>query len=136
MGKSIFSPSCKKTKYYKVQKVNFDQVLNVGTAHLKSKHHLLIIWSIKNYPTEEQIPGSPYPIKVELTVFKKHKHCGSLKSMSGEFVFQLNSGTLPDLNSMGLPNGEYKFLVRSNNKDFSRKAELCMHDNYYELILH
>jgi hypothetical protein len=136
MGKSIFHPSCKKTKYYKVKKVNFDQVLNVGTAHLKSKCHLLILWSIKNYPTEEQIPGSPYPIKVELTVFKKHDHCCSLKSMTGEFVFELNSGTLPTLNSMGLPNGDYKFLIKSNNKDFSRKAVLSMCDNYYELILH
>lgn len=135
MGKSIFHPSCKKTKYYKVKKVNFDQVLNVGTAHLKSKCHLLILWSIKNYPTEEPIPGSPYPVKVELTVFEKHDHCASLKSMSGEFIFELNSGTLPQLNSMGLPNGEYKFLVRSNNKDFSRKAILSMCDNYYELIL-
>ncbi len=136
MGKSIFHPSCKKTKYYKVKKVNFDQVLNVGTAHLKSKCHLLVLWSIKNYPTEEQIPGSPYPVKVELTLFKKHNnHCKSFKSMSGEFVFELNSGTLPQLNSMGLPDGEYKFLTRSNNKDFSRTVVLCMSNNYYELIV-
>jgi hypothetical protein len=137
MGKSIFNPACKKTKYYKVEKVNFDQVLNVGTAHLKSKcHNLLILWSVKNYPTECQMPGSPYPVMVELTIFKKHRHhCKSLKSMSGEFVFELNSGTLPTLNSMGLPDGEYQFLARFNNKDCSRKIVLSMLEDCYELII-
>jgi hypothetical protein len=134
MGKSIFHPSCKKTKYYKVKKVNFDQVLNVGTAHLKSKCHLLVLWSIKNYPTEEQMPGSPYPIKVEVTIVKKH-HDHHLKSMSGEFVFELNSGTLPQLNSMGLPDGEYHFLARFNNRECSRKVCLSMNNGCNELII-
>lgn len=138
MGKSIFNPVCKKTKYYKVEKVNFDQVLNVGTAHLKSKcHNFLILWSIKNYPTECEMPGSSYPLKVELTLFKKHKqHClKSHKSMTGEFVFELNSGTLPQLNSMGLLDGDYQFLARFNNKDCSRKICLSLVDNCYELVI-
>ena len=120
-----------------MKKLIFDQVLNIGTAHLKSKcYDLLVLWSVKNYPSEEQIPGSPYPVKVELTLFKKHRHhFKSLKSMSGEFVFELNSGTLPLLNSMGLPDGEYQFLARLNNKDCSKKVVLSMVDNCYELII-
>ena len=140
MGKSIFHPSCKKTKYYKIHKINFDQDLNVGTAHLKSKcHNLLILWSIKNYPTECQSPGSPYPVTVEVTILKKHyhhHHLKCLKSMSGEFVFELNSGThQPQLNSMGLPDGEYQFLARFNDEECSRKVCLYMINECHELII-
>ncbi len=137
MGKSVFHPSCKKTKYYDVEKINFDQSLNVGTAHLVSKcDHLLILWSIRNYPMEDQLPGSPYPVKVEFTIFKKHKHhFKSLKSMSGEFVFELNSGTLPQFNLMGLPDGEYECVARLNNKDYTKNVILSLIDGTYEVII-
>ena len=137
MGKSIFHPSCKKTKYFDIEKINFDQSLNTGTAHLESNcSHLIIIWSIKNYPTEEQMPGSLYPIKVELTIFKKHKHhFKSLKSLSGEFVFELNSGTLPQFNALGLPDGEYQCIARLNNEDCYKHVTLSLIDGSYEVII-
>jgi hypothetical protein len=137
MGKSVFNPSCKKTKYYDVEKINFDQNLNSGTAHLISKcDNLLLIWSIKNYPTEEQLPGAPYPIKVEFTIFKKHNHhFKSLKSMTGEFVFELNSGTLPQFNLMGLPDGEYQCVARLNNKDYYKYVIISLIDGSYEVII-
>lgn len=137
MGKSVFHPSCKKTKYYDIEKINFDQNLNNGTAHLISKcRHLLILWSIKNYPSEEPLPGARYPIKVEFTLFKKHKHhFKSLKSMSGEFVFELKSGTSQQFNLMGLPDGEYQCVARLNNTDCSKNVILSLIDGSYEVII-
>jgi hypothetical protein len=141
MGKSkcVFDSAFKKTKYFNLENINFDVLLQHGTCVLKSKHHkYYMIWSIRPYPLElPSMPGSPYPVLCEFTIFEKDNwgHHKSLDSFSGKFVYELNSGTLPVLNGLGLPNGEFKSMCRDNNCVEYFKVKLSLIDDCMEMSI-
>ena len=138
MGKtkcSLFS-SFKKTRYLDVSDVNYDPVLKSGTCLLKSKHRCLyMVWTLKNYPNEVQMPGSPYPVIFSYTIFEKNKCESTAESMSGQFIFEENSGVPPNYNPLGLPFGEYRGLARDNNCDKSYKLKLSLVDDCMEITI-
>jgi len=117
-NKSVFVYTFKKTRYFDIENVNFDPVLKSGTCLLKSKRKCYnMIWTLNDYPTElPNMPGAPYPVLCTYTIFDKH-NCfhSSAESMSGEFVYQVNSGTPPPNNTLGLPYGKYPSLAEDNN---------------------
>jgi hypothetical protein len=141
MGKSKcgFFSSFKKTRYFDVSEVNYEPVLKLGTCLLKSKHRCLVmVWSIKNYPTEAPMPGSPYPLSLCYSIFEKSEpdcELKSLESMSGELVYQEASGTPPNYNQLGLPFGEYRGLARDNNCDKAYKLKLSLGDDCLEVAI-
>jgi hypothetical protein len=141
MGKSKCVLDCafKKTKYFDIENVNFDNLLNMGTCLLKSKHHkYYMIWTVRNYPAQlPSMPGSPHPVLCSYTIFDKdhHGHHKSFDSFSGEFVFDINSGTPPNFNQLGLPNGEYKTLGRDNNCKECFKVKFSLIDDCMEVSI-
>lgn len=116
---SIFSSSFKRSKTFTVNNINFDTVENKGTAHLTAGyHHYILVWSIRTYPMEMPgAPGSPYPIIFSYTIFDKNNYYDekSHRSIRGEFIFEVNSGTLPNNSALGIPYGVYTSLARNNN---------------------
>ena len=115
--KDIFDPRFKKTRYYEITNINYDSSIKCGTAHLDSRHkNYYLIWSLKNYPMEVPIiPGALYPIQVNYTIFERCvKENKMYNSISGNFVYEINSGILPNLNSIGIPFNIYKSIGRNN----------------------
>ena len=140
MGKSKceFDSTLKKTRYFDVENVNFDPVLNNGTCLLKSKHKCyLMVWSLRNYPVDApSLPGSPYPVECTYTILDKHNyHHNSAESMSGRFMYQVNSGTPPTSNPLGIPQGEYPSLARDNNYESDYKVCLSLIDDGMEVSI-
>jgi hypothetical protein len=135
MGKNIFHPCFCKHKNFDIEKVNFDQENQKGTCELTSKKNdYVMIWSIQNYPAEDNMAGAPYPLQVDYTIFcpSEHKH-KALKSVSGKFVYELNGGVLPNLSALGIPCGNYKSVARNNMNDNILKVNLSLEDGCYEL---
>jgi hypothetical protein len=96
-----------KKQYFSIEKVNFEKLTGLGTCQLNNKNHSFkMVWSVRNHPIEQPgMPGSPYPVLVRYTIFDEKN------LVNGEFVYELPSGTLPYVSSMGIPCGVYK----SNN---------------------
>lgn len=134
MVKTIFDLCFSKTKQFTCENVNFDTANNMGTCRLISRHRCyLLIWSITNYPSETAgLPGAPYPIKVSYTLLDRTK-CDSLKdslkSISGEFVYALNGGTLPNNSELGVPKGNYHSIGRNNNNEHLVSVLFELNDN-------
>ena len=63
------------------------------------------------------MPGSPYPIKFTFTIgLKSGIHQDhALNSISGQFIYTVNSGTFPNFSPLGIRYGEY-FATGTNNK--------------------
>ena len=139
MGKSIFDSSFKRSKTFDIEGINFDVATQRGTCKLVSKHHeYVLIWSITSYPTETpSMPGAPYPLLVSYTIFDGKDKCDkSLKSMSGRFVYELNSGTAPNNNSLGLPFGTYNSLAHNNNSHNSLSVFFCLVEDEMEITIY
>lgn len=138
--KCVFHSAFRKTRYFEVDNVNYDPVLKMGTCLLSSKHHKYIMcWTVRNYPPElPSMPGAPYPILCSYTIFEKEKNQGyhrGLDSMSGEFVFELNSGTLPNFNLLGLPSGEFRSMGRDNKCEEYFKVKFSLMDDCMEISI-
>ena len=109
---------CKKTRF-DISNINMN--CNSGTATLTHKCDILkMVWSITNYPTEFPIPGSKYPIIVSYTIFNNVYSGGdkALKSISGQFIYELSSGTLPNYSNMKIPFGNYESIACNNKSDY------------------
>jgi hypothetical protein len=138
MGKSKcgFYSSFKKTRYFDVSDVNYDPSAKSGTCMLKSKHKCLVmIWTLRNYPNEVPMPGSPYPVLFSYTIFEKNKCADSKESMTGQFVLEESSGTPPNYNPLGLPFGEYRSLSRDNNCEKAYKLKFSLADDCMEIAI-
>ena len=101
----------------KVQNVNLTG--NLGTCALTSDFsNYTMAYEIITYPPKlPSMPGAPYPIKFRYTIYNMVN--SKIESVSGEFIFQLNSGTLPNNCDLGIPFGEYKSLARDDKIHYS-----------------
>lgn len=107
---------CQKNTLFDISNINLNN--NLGTATLTHNSSIFkIIWSITNYPAENSIPGSKYPIIVSYSIYSNTNNSNdlSLKSINGQFIYELNSGTLPNYSLMNIPYGMYQ-SVATNNK--------------------
>lgn len=140
MGKNkhVFHSLFKKTRYLNVSDVNFDATTKTGTCYLKSKHlHLVMVWTLINCPVElPNIPGAPYPVLCAYTIFK-NTHCDvkTAESMSGQFIFEENSGTPPNNSALELPNGEYRGIAEDNNYDKLYKLKFSLENDCMEIAI-
>ena len=107
------------TKVFPLEKINFDIDSKTGTAVLElGKSTYVLVWLIKSFPMlTPGMPGAPYPVQVIYTLYKKNDKRKTQKSMSGQFIFEISSGTLPNYSPLGIPFGEYKSVARNNNRD-------------------
>ena len=104
----------------KVENVNFAGV--VGTCALTSPFsNYTMAYEVIVYPPKIPMPGAPYPVKFRYTIYDD-----KLNSVTGEYILEINSGTLPNNCDLGIPFGEYKSLARGNiyNKEFCLKFKL------------
>jgi hypothetical protein len=141
MGRDIFDSDFKKARTFDIEKINFDQAERRGTCELTYKCYVYeMIWTIRAYPTElPSMPGAPYPLKVNYTIFKRNNNkCkdDSNESMSAEFIFELNSGTLPQYNALGLPNGFYFSLARNNYCNKALSVLFKLTEDYMEVCVY
>jgi hypothetical protein len=98
----------------------------------ESSSSLVLIWQIENYPMETaEMPGSPYPVLVRYTLLNKKK----LKSHTGNFIFEINSGTLQNYSKFGIPYGTYNSVAYSNNNGFEKKISLILTEETSNLIV-
>jgi hypothetical protein len=125
------------TKVFPIEKINFDIDSKSGTALLENgKNTYVLIWLIKNFPVQPpSMPGAPYPVEVIYTLYKKNNKRKTQKSMSGQFVYEINSGTLPNYSPLGIPFGEYKSVARNNNRDQIVSLLFCLDENELQLEL-
>lgn len=142
MGKSknIFDLCFRKTRYFDIENINYDPLLRNGTCHIVCGNNTYVmIWNIRNYPVEApEMPGAPYPVKFTYTIFDKdNKKCEdkSYRSLTGEFVYEIASGTLPVYNQLGLPYGVYFSLARNNYCHNSVCVEFSLFENEMEIII-
>ncbi len=95
----------------KIENVNLTG--NLGTSKLvSSSENFTMAYEIITYPPTVTMPGAPYPVKFRYTIYNVDN--SKVNSVTGEFIFQENSGTLPNNCPLGIPYGEYKSLARDN----------------------
>lgn len=112
------------TEVCKISNVNFSSETESGTCKLISNTKIyLMTWSITNYPMETAgMPGSPYPIKISYSICEKTNSMlcdNSLNSISGEFIYEIHSGTFPDMCALFIKHGIYQssgFNNKTGNK--------------------
>jgi hypothetical protein len=125
------------SKIYTIANINYLNNQHKGIAKLSSSKRL--IWSITEYPVETLgMPGSPYLIQVSYTLINKkysNQHKRNFSSISGSFVYQISSGTLPHLSELGIPFGTYLSLGRSDNIEFNKKIMIILTENSSKLII-
>ncbi len=113
-----------KTEVCTITNVNFNHDSLTGTCKLVSSispSTYNMIWSIQNYPMETiGMPGSPYSIQVAWSISTKSgSNIHSRNTISGQFIYQINSGTFPNFSDLGIRYGEYFSIgtnLKSNNK--------------------
>ena len=119
MNTSLFGFIFPKTEICTIDNIHYDISSHNGTCRLTSDDNsYVMIWSITNYPIETSgLPGSPYPVKINYSIMKKSNFMvdNALKSITGEFIYEINSGTLAHLSLLGIKYGIYHSCA-SNNK--------------------
>lgn len=128
-----------KTGTYYVDKVNL--VGSSGTCTLVSsyEYNLIMVWSIENYPMETAgMPGAPFPVLFKYTIFShgNKPNDNNLRSISGEIVFEVNSGTLPNNNSLGVPFGTYYSLGRNTKRDRVNHIVFSLNETNMKVTIH
>jgi hypothetical protein len=125
------------TRVFPIEKINFDIESKTGSALLESnKTVYVLVWLIKSFPVlSPGLPGAPYPVEFIFTLYKKNDKRRTQKSMSGQFVFEINSGTLPNYSPLGIPFGEYKTVARNNNRDQIVSLVFSLNENDLQLEL-
>ena len=111
-----------------------------GTCKLVTpKSTLNIIWSIQQYPMERPgIPGSPFSVEVYYTIFDKDSHGltkSNYNSLTGNFIYQINSGTLPKYSELGIPFGTYTSIATSNDTKCNKKIMIILTEFASKLII-
>lgn len=105
--------------YFDIEEVQFNYKL--GVCQLKSdkveSSQYNMIWSVVDYPMEKPIPGAPFPVKVVYSIERRPNKPHQSKILSGEFIYYINSGTLPQYNEMGLVAGSYTSYARYNKNN-------------------
>ncbi len=131
-----------KSKKLCFDKINFNSCERKGTCELKTKHmNYTMIWVIQEYPMEVPgMPGAPFPLKLSYTIFQHRdtSGCGndvSFKSVSGEFVFEINSGTLPDFNQIGIPHGKYYTIAKNNYCQHMTPLLFCLSNEHMKILV-
>jgi hypothetical protein len=101
---------------------------------LKPSPQLNMIWDIKEFPVETQgMPGSLYTVQVNFTIFDKTSYINNL--LSGQFVYNINSGTLVKYSKLGIPFGIYMFGASSIEYDLKYKISLSLTEDSTKLII-
>jgi hypothetical protein len=139
MVRNIFDSNYKKKRYFDIEMVNFDNINLNGTCKLTYDDiHYFMTWSLTQFPTEVQsLPGSPIPIKVNYTIYGNcDNKSDSLNSMSGEFIYKIPSGTLPNYSSLGIPFGTYNSLAYDNIDGNKLNISLCLNETYTEIAIY
>ncbi len=117
-----------KTEVCAISNVHFNHDTLTGTCKLVSSTSpttYVMIWSIQNYPIETTgMPGSPYSIKVSWSISTKSgSNDHGLNTISGQFVYSINSGTFPNFSELGIRYGEY-FSIGTNLKSDNKTKVL------------
>ncbi len=133
-------PNSHESLIYSINNINFVAEIKKGIAKLQSENNNLnIIWNVSHYPMEnEGMPGSPFPIQVNYTIFDKTT--GSVNrrnydSYSGSFIFQISSGTLPKYSDMLIPIGTYVSTAKSNIRKSNRNITMVLTETTAKLII-
>lgn len=118
----IFDMKFKKKQYFEITNVQFDASTQTGTCKLVNDDLIYtLVWNILNYPPQAPMPGAPYIVKVIYSIIDPSKK----KSMNGEFVYELYSGTLPNYSSMGIPFNCYNsFPITHTDKEIKATFDL------------
>ncbi len=107
------------TEVCQIDKINFLFESHNGTCQLKSLLNIYqMVWTIENFPMETAgMPGSPYSVKFSFTIgIKTGENLDhALNSISGQFIYQVRSGTYPNFSPLGIRYGEY-FACGLDNK--------------------
>ena len=136
-----------KTEVCTITNVNFNHDSLTGTCKLVSStspstysskgtytpsRGYIMIWSIQNYPMETTgMPGSPFSICVSWSISTKSgSNDHSRNTISGQFVYQINSGTFPNFSELGIRFGEY-FSIGKNLKS-NKKTKVLIKLNESE----
>jgi len=124
-----------KTEVCTITNVNFNHDSLTGTCKLVSSispSTYIMIWSIQNYPMETTgMPGSPFSICVSWSISTKSgSNDHSRNTISGQFVYQINSGTFPNFSELGIRFGEY-FSIGTNLKS-NKKTKVLIKLNESE----
>jgi hypothetical protein len=92
-----------------------------------------MIWSIQNYPNElPSMPGSPYPVQVNFTIFDNSK---SVNSMSGVLVYKINGGVLVLYSDLGIPFGHFHSVAFNNKYGDTEIIKFDLNQNYLEVSI-
>jgi hypothetical protein len=114
-----FGFSFTETKVCVIENINYSIESGRGTCKLKSpSDNYFMTWDVVKYPMEnEGMPGSPYPIKFSFTIGQKNKLQQNhvTNSISGQLIYEVNSGTFLNLSPMGIGYGDY-YVCAFNNK--------------------
>ncbi len=103
------------------------KLVPVQTNSSQPTSTLNLLWQIIEFPMEHQgMPGSPYTVQVNLTIFDKTNYLNTL--LSGQIIYQIHSGTLINYSNLGIPYSTYTFILESNSSDKKFKAMLSLCD--------
>lgn len=120
MTSKLFGFNFDETEICTIDKINYNHDSHIGTCKLISNTNTYVMsWEIIDFPMESSgMPGSPYPIKVSYNIGYKSNGTNddSLQSLSGQFIYEINSGTFPNLSLIGIRYGQY-YTCSSNNKN-------------------
>ncbi len=100
---------------FKIKNVSLNETENVGYCELESKNKTLGMSFLKaDLPYNSGLLGAPYPTYFEYTIYDMNTVSAdkSLNSITGEFIFKQNAGTLPNYSSLLLPYGTYSTFGR------------------------
>ncbi len=125
------------SQIYSIDMINL--INHVGCAKLNPikinlTQQLCLIWKITDYPMEHQgMPGSPYTVQVNLTIFDKTNYLNDL--LIGQFIYHIHSGTLVKYSSLGIPYGTYIFSASSTEFDVKKKIMIILTEQSLKLII-
>lgn len=126
---------------YTITNVSYVPIQRKGTAKLTSpcSSNMRLIWCVNEYPMDVLgMPGSPYTIQVEYTIFDKNlpnPTKSNYNSIQGSFVYQIASGTLPKYSELGIPYGTYTSMGMSCDADFNKKIMIILTETSLKLIV-
>ncbi len=124
---SIFGAS----SLYKIKNVLLNETQTIGYCELESKTKTLGMNFFKEVPPYNSgLIGAPYPSIFTYTIYDMNTVSAdkSLKSITGQFVFKQNAGTLPDYSSLLIPYGTYSTFGRFDKSSQGRNLTFSLKD--------
>jgi len=126
------------SQIYSIESINLNG--NKGCAKLNSLdpskpvQQLSLVWEITEYPMEHPgMPGSPYTVKVDFTIFDKINYSNDL--LIGQIIYQINSGTLVKYSELGIPYSTYMFVLDSGRDNSKFKVGLFLTEDSSKIIV-